>query len=133
MASIHKEVVINASAEHVWDVVRDVGAVHTRFVPELVTGVRLEPGARTVTFANGMAVRELLVDIDDERRRVAYAAQGGMFTHHNASMQVIAEGPNQCRLVWVTDLLPDETAGAVGDLIEQAAPIMKRTLESRPR
>jgi hypothetical protein len=56
-----------------------------------------------------------------------------MFTHHNASMQVIAEGPNQCRFVWVTDLLPDETAGPVGDLIEQAAPIMKRTLESRPR
>ena len=49
MASIHKEISIEASAEKVWAVVRDVGAVHRRFVPGLVTDVRLETGARVVT------------------------------------------------------------------------------------
>ena len=130
MASIHKEIAILASAEKVWAVVRDIGAVHKRFVPGLVTDVRLEAGTRVVTFANGMVVRELIVDIDEERRRLAYAAVGEMFTHHNASMQVIAEGRNHCRLLWITDLLPDEAAEAVSKIIDEGAVIMKRTLES---
>ena len=129
MASIHKEITIYANAEKVWAVVRDIGAVHKRFVPGLVTDVRLEAGARVVTFANGMVVRELIVDIDEERRRLAYAAVGDMFKHHNASMQVIAEGQDQCRLLWITDLLPDEAAKAVGSIIDEGAIIMKRTLE----
>ena len=129
MASIHKEISINASAEHVWEIVRDIGAVHKRLVPGLVTDVRQQADARVVTFASGMVVRELIVDIDDGRKRLAYAAVGGMFTHHNASMNVVANGQHACRLVWITDLLPDEAAPAVGSVIDEAAPIMKRTLE----
>src|SRR6185436_11840375 len=104
--------------------------VHSRFVPGLVTDVRLETGARVVTFANGMVVRELIVTIDDGRRRLAYAAVGDMFKHHNASMQVIEEGQDRCRLLWITDLLPDAAAQAVGGLIDEGAAIMKRTLEA---
>jgi hypothetical protein len=129
MASIRKEIVIDASAEKVWAVVRDVGAVHQRFVPGLVTDVRLEEGARVVTFANGMVVRELIVDLDDGLRRLAYAAEGGNFKHHHASMQVVPEGERRCRLVWITDLLPNEMVGAVRALIEEGATIMKHTLE----
>ena len=129
MASIHKEIAINASAEKVWAVIRDIGAVHKRLAPGLVTDVRLETEARVVTFANGMVVRELIVDIDDERRRLAYAAVGGMFKHHNASMQVLAERQDRCRLLWITDLLPDEAAEAVTKLVDEGAGVMKRTLE----
>ena len=129
MASIHKEIAIHANAEKVWAVVRDIGAVHKRFVPGLVIDVRLEAGARVVTFANGMVVRELIVDIDEERRRLAYAAVGDMFKHHNASMQVIAQGQDRCRLLWITDLLPDDAAKGVASIIDEGAIIMKRTLE----
>jgi len=130
MASIHREISIHANANHVWDVIRDIGEVHRRFVPGLVTDVRLETDARVVTFANGMVVRELIVDIDNERRRFAYAAVSEGFQHHNASMQVYPEGPDRCRFVWVTDVLPTETANAVTPIIDQALAIMKRTLES---
>jgi hypothetical protein len=130
MGSIHKEITIEATAEKVWAVVRDIGAVHKRFVPGLVTDVRLEPDARVVTFANGMVVRELIVDLDDVRRRFTYAAVGDMFKHHNASMQVVADGSGRCRLIWVTDLLPDEAIDAVRPIIDEGATIMKRTLES---
>jgi Polyketide cyclase / dehydrase and lipid transport len=131
MGSIYKEIAIHTSAEKAWAVVRDVGAVHRRFVPGLVTDTHLEPGAnaRIVTFANGMVVRELIVNIDDERRRFAYAAISDMFKHHNASMQVFDDGPGRCRLVWITDLLPDEAANAVGKIIDEGAAIMRRTLE----
>jgi hypothetical protein len=70
----------------------------------------------------------LLIDVDDAARRVAYAAVGGFSTHHNASMQVLAE-PEGSRLVRTTDLLPDEAAGRVGALIELGSVVMKRTLE----
>jgi hypothetical protein len=129
MASIRKEIEIRASAEKVWDVVRDIGAVHKRFVPGLVTDVRLDAGARIVTFANGMVVRELIVDVNDEQRRLAYAAVGEMFKHHHASMQVVAKGENRCCLVWITDLLPDTAAGTVEPIIDEGSAIMKRTLE----
>jgi hypothetical protein len=129
MASIHKEIALNVSAANVWAVVRDIAAVHKRFVPGLVADVRLEEDARIVTFSNGLVVRELIVDIDDKRRRFAYAAVGEMFKHHNASMQVFEDGPDRCHLLWITDLLPNEAVSAVSKIIDQGATIMKQTLE----
>jgi hypothetical protein len=54
MAAIRKEILTAARPERVWDALRDVGALHTRLVPGFVVDTRLEPGARIVTFANGM-------------------------------------------------------------------------------
>lgn len=129
MACIRGEITIEAAAEAVWAAVRDVGAVHRRLAPGFVTDVRLDGGARLVTFASGFVVRELIVDIDDQARRLAYAAVGGRATHHNASMQVLADGEGRSRLVWITDVLPNEVAGAIGAMVEQGAAVMKQTLE----
>ena len=74
MASIHKEVLIDAPANHIWDAIRDVGAIHTRLARGFVTDTRLEGDARDVTFANGAVVRERIVDLDDGARRIAYSA-----------------------------------------------------------
>src|SRR5439155_1483957 len=63
-------------------------------------------------------------------RRLAYAAVGGRSTHHNASFQVFAEGAERTRLVWIADLLPDEVAGPVGEMMEAGSRVMKRTLEA---
>jgi hypothetical protein len=43
-----------------------------------------------VTFANGVTAREVIVDLDDERRRLVWSATGGRLTHHNAAAQVFA-------------------------------------------
>ncbi len=129
MASIHKEILIEALPEKVWSAVRDVGAVHRRLAPGFVIDVRLERDSRIVTFANGAVVRELIVDIDDVARRFVYAAVGGRTTHHNASMQVFAEGEERSRLVWITDVLPNDVAGPIRALVEQGADVIKQTLE----
>src|SRR5262245_55652067 len=129
MASIRKEILLESSAGEVWAAVRDVGALHHRLVPGFVVDTRLEPGARIVTFGNGMVVRELIVDLDDEARRLAWSARGGRLTHHNASVQVFDEGLGKSRLVWIADLLPDELAPDIRAMIEQAATVMKPTLE----
>ena len=87
--------------------------VHLRLFPGFVVDSRLDGDARIVTFANGMVMRELIVDIDDGAWRIAYAAVGGKTTHHNASMQVVADGERGSRLLWTTDFLPDGLAATL--------------------
>jgi carbon monoxide dehydrogenase subunit G len=132
MASIRKEIVTKASTEEVWQALRDVGALHTRLVPGFVVDTRLEPGARIVTFANGMVVRELIVDIDDNHKRVVWSALGGQLTHHDGSAQVFASADGETRLVWIADLLPNEAAGPMGQMMEQGMAVMKATLDRLP-
>jgi hypothetical protein len=64
MASLRKEILTKAPAGEVWVAIRDIGALHTRLVPGFVVATRLEPGARVVTFANGMVVREPIVAME---------------------------------------------------------------------
>jgi carbon monoxide dehydrogenase subunit G len=131
MATIHKEIQIHARPEAVWDAIRDVGAVHERLAPGFVVDTRMEGDARVVTFGNGLVARELIVDVDDDARRLVWSVVGGRLTHHNASLQVFADGNGGSRVVWIADLLPNELAGYIGTLIEQASDTMKSTLERR--
>jgi hypothetical protein len=128
MASIVRELELAVSVEAAWSAVRDVGAVHTRLVPGLVRDVRLENGMRHVAFSNGLEIDELIVSVDETEHRVVYAVQNRA-RHHQASMQVIGEG-GRCRLVWITDLLPDDAAGRFAAMIDAALPIIKKTLET---
>ncbi len=130
MATIYKEIRLEADPGKVWDAVRDVGQVHQRLVPGILVDTRMVGNAREVRFANGLVVRELIVTLDDDARRLVYASVAGRATHHNASFQVFAEGEDRTRLVWITDLLPDELAVPIGKTVEQVAAVIKRTLES---
>jgi carbon monoxide dehydrogenase subunit G len=130
MASLCREVVIRARPESVWAALRDRGAIHQRLAPGFVTDVRLEEGARVVTFGTGMVARELIVDVDDEARRLAWAVVGSpRLTHHNASMQVFDDGDRGSRVVWIADLLPNEIGGTIAAMIEEGLGAMKKTLE----
>jgi carbon monoxide dehydrogenase subunit G len=130
MASIRKEILIDARPEKVWDAIRDVGALHERLVPGFVVDTRLEDGARVVTFGNGVVARELIVDLDDAARRLVWAVVGSpRLTHHNASVQVFADGDRRSRVVWIADVLPNEIAGYMAGLLDQGLEVMKKTLE----
>jgi len=131
MATIYREFIVSASATDVWAAIRDFGAVHTRLAVGFVTSVRLEGDIREVTFANGFVVKEQLVASDDGHMRMAYSAVGGRASHHNASFQVFADGDRRCRIVWITDLLPDEVAAPVGAMVDMGVAAMQRTLEGR--
>ena len=121
MASIRKDILIGAPAPDVWDAVRDFGALHTRLAPGFVLGTRLDGEARIVTFANGTVARELLVDCDDNRRRLAYAVVSERVKQHSASIQIIADGDRSCRMIWITDVLPHEIAPYISAQMDQGA------------
>jgi carbon monoxide dehydrogenase subunit G len=128
MASIHKDIAIAAPAQEVWDALRDFGALHTRLVPGFVCDTKLDGEARIVSFASGTIARELLVDCDDERRRLVYAVVSERVRQHSASVQVFAEGETSCRLVWIVDVLPHEIAPYISGQMDQAALAMQKAL-----
>ena len=133
MAAIRREIEIERSCAEVWDAVRDVGAIHERLVPGFVVTCELQGDWRVVTFANGMTARELIVSVDDEICRHSWSARGEPLLHHNASVQVLSTGSGRCRVVWIADLMPNEIAGSVDEMIQQGLQAMKQTLEARAR
>jgi carbon monoxide dehydrogenase subunit G len=128
MASIHKDIPIDAPPAEVWQAVADFGALHRRLVPGFVLDAHLDGEARIVTFANGMVARELLVDCDEARRRLVYAAVSERVKHYNASVQVQADGETRSRLIWIVDLLPNDIAPYVDAQMNQAALAMQKAL-----
>jgi len=129
MATIRKEILVRASPESVWSAVRDVGEVHRRLCPGVLVDCRMDGDARVVTFANGLVVRELIVDVDDDARRFSWAAVGGRLTHHNASMQVFPDPAGGTRLVWIADVLPHELEADIRALMDLGSAALKKTLE----
>ena len=130
MATIYKEIVIGRNKDFVWDAIRDVGAIHKRLVPGFVVDCKLEGDSRMITFANGMVLREIIVDVNDETCRHSWSARGEPLTHHNASVQVFSDGHNKCRVVWIADFMPNEVADTMDEMIQKGLNTMKQTLES---
>ena len=131
MASVIIEATLKASVGKAWAMLRDVAAADRAF-PGVLVSSRLEGDVRTVTFGNGTVVRERIVDVDEARRRIAYAVIEGRFSHHSASMQIIAEGPDRSRFVWVSDFLPDDAGPIVRALAEQGAEAFRHAVEAAP-
>jgi hypothetical protein len=130
MASLRQEIVIDADPATVWDAVRDVHAAHERLTPGVLVDARADGDhARRVTFAAGFSARELIVDVDDGARRLAYAVVDSPMAaeHHHATMQVVPDGDGS-RLVWICDVLPDTLAAHIGPLMEAGGAAMRATL-----
>src|SRR5205823_7711841 len=73
MASIRKNIVIEAPAAKVWDALRDFHAVDTRLATGFVMKSVPDGDTRVLTFSNGSVLREDLVSIDDSAQRLVYA------------------------------------------------------------
>ncbi|UXA18172.1 SRPBCC family protein [Mycobacterium sp. SMC-4] len=131
MASIHKEFVVNATPDQVWDVLADFGAVHERLAPEFVTATRLDADTRVVTFADGTIVAERLIDLDPVHKRVAYSVVGGdlHLAHHHASMQAVPAANGSTLFVWHIDVLPEAAVAPMATVVEQGSMVMQRALQ----
>jgi Polyketide cyclase / dehydrase and lipid transport len=129
MATIYQEISLQRRANDVWAAVRDVGSVHARLARNFVTDCKLDGDVRIVTFANGFVAKERIVTIDDTMRRLAYSVIEGKPTHHNGSFQVLEDGADRCRLIWIADLLPNDVAGAIGEMMKLGSAAIKATLD----
>jgi len=130
MASIRRQVAVDVDSTKLWNALRNVGDAHRLFGPVLAES-RLQGDTRTATFGNGMVVHERILDVDDERRRVAYAVMDSRgLAYHHASMEVLDSGPGRCEFVWITDFFPPEASSNLAPLIEQGMTALKSNAES---
>lgn len=130
MATIRREVHIQADPNKVWDAMRDVGALHTRLCPGFVVDTKMDGDTRMVTFANGKTARELIVSVDESARRVAWAIVDEPFEHYNGAAQVSALPDGSCRFTWISDVLPHQLEPLVAAMIEAGIADIKKTQES---
>jgi uncharacterized protein YndB with AHSA1/START domain len=130
MATVIKDLFIAASPETVWDALRDFHAVHERVAPGFLTAATRDGNDRILTFFNGFVARERLVGRDDAARRIAYTIVEGRFTYHHASAQVFPHDGG-CRVVWITDMLPDTLADSSSMMMEEGSQAMIRTLQDQ--
>jgi uncharacterized protein YndB with AHSA1/START domain len=134
VATVRVEAIVEAPADQVWDAVADVGAVHRRLLPGRVADARVDGDERVLTMPDGSEIQELIVSVDHEDRRLAYAVVRGQkmpLTYHHAAFQVFRDG-TRARLVWTTDVLPHAMAPHVRARTERGLAEIKRTLEAAP-
>ncbi|GAA3287985.1 SRPBCC family protein [Dactylosporangium vinaceum] len=134
MASVTVETIVAAGPDAVWAAIADVGNVHRRLLPGRVSAVRIEGDERILTMPDGTEVRELIVAVDHEQRRMSYSVQGPgrlELRHHHAAFQVFATDDGaRSRLVWITDVLPHDRAPAVAARVSRGIEEMRAVLES---
>lgn len=124
MATIRRELRIEAPAERVWPFVGDPGRIHEWF-PGIID-CRVEHDGDTtirhVTLATGLTLAEEVVTVDPLLRRFQYRITGGLFREHLGTVDVIDLGDGTCLGVYSTDARPDVMAlvigGATADALE---------------
>ncbi len=129
MATIRSELKTRAPASEVWSAIRDIGALHTRLAPGFVVDTKLEPGARVETFINGVTLREPIVTLDDDARRLVWTAEGGRARHYNVALQVSSLPDGATSVVWTADFLPDDIRAYLSQAIEAGMAAMQRALD----
>jgi hypothetical protein len=131
LASIRKQITIDVHPSDAWDALRDFGALHERLASGFVTDTRLVGTDRLVMFFTGTIVRERLVDLDDDARRLCWSIVDGPYSHHNGVAQVRADAGGGTLFVWTSDVLPDETAPETARMMDAGLAAIKRTLEAQ--
>lgn len=131
MASIRTEFELAVDADRVWRVIGDWADGPVGMARGYVVSSQAEADVRVVTFAKGTVARERLIARDEAARRIVYSLIGDSVhpEHDNTAMQIVPEGAGRSRFVWSRDVLPDDLAGPLHAVMEEASRVIKRTLE----
>lgn len=127
MATITKTLEIPAPIEAVWTRVADLEGVSRLF--SMLADAKVEGETRTCSTVDGNQLKERILSVDPEQKRLAYAVTESPFgfEFHAASWQLEKNGKGT-RLVWHTDVKPDAAAGPLGDVIDGEVPNIVRGL-----
>lgn len=127
MASVLKQIDVDANVDMAWLKVADAGSVD-KLISQIKT-CRLEGDMRYCAMADGAQIVEQIVTIDNDNRRMAYRISGGdiPFEFHAGSMQVVQRGTG-ARLLWAFDFKPDALEGPIAQMLEAAAESIRLAL-----
>ena len=83
-----------------------------------------------MTFVNGTVLREPIVTLDDEARRLVWTHDGGRARHYNGALQVAELRDGTTSVVWTADFLPDDISDFMSQAIKAGMAAMQRTLDA---
>ncbi|WP_052092404.1 SRPBCC family protein [Paenibacillus sp. FSL H7-0357] len=117
-----------------------VTAVHTarkagQTFPGFTANTLIDGNERTLILADGSSVKEWIVSIDEEERRLVFAVKEGRMPllHHNASFQILPDSQGGSQFVWITDFLPAELTEAIQTQVVRVSAVIKQTLETESK
>ncbi len=127
MATIRKRIEVAAGPEKVWEKLSKVGEISKLigFVSDSV----LTGDTRVCSLAQGGSLKEKIVTVDAEARRVVYTITESPLNmaFHAASMEIEAAGDGTA-MTWTVDLLPAEAAEQMEPMLAAAMEDMKSSL-----
>ena len=128
MATIYKETPIDVSVDKLWEALSDVG--HVDRLLSYLEDVDMDGAYRSCSMEGGGRLREFIISVDSERRRVAYSVveEPFGFEHHSASWRAVDDG-GQTVFVWETDVMPDTVVEALEPLIDQSIDDIRTAVE----
>jgi hypothetical protein len=126
--SVRREVTIAVDAAAAWAVVGRPEVLHLWF-PDIVD-CRVDGDRRTVTLASGLAMVERILTLDPIQRRFQYRVEGGMFTEHLATVDVIGLTDRRCLATYASDADPAPLAVVLGGATGRALAELRRQLEA---
>lgn len=136
MATVRREVRIDAPPDAAWRLVTDPAAIARWFpgVVDVALGEDADGPVRTVEFATGLRAVERIVTNDPTLRRFQYRIVGMGFRSHLGTVDVIDLGDDTSLVVHGTDASPDVMAliigGAAGAGLETLRTIAEATVRS---
>jgi len=118
MATLFLTSQLPVSVDHAWHRVAAVDQVHD--ILPLVTSCTVDGDQRACLLANGAQLKEEIISIDNDLKRIAYTVIDSPFglEYHAASMQIVADGQG-ARIIWITDFKPDQLKDALTPMLEQ--------------
>ncbi|MHB8438739.1 MAG: SRPBCC family protein [Acidimicrobiales bacterium] len=125
MAQARAEIDLDNAPDAVWAVVGDFGGLD-KWMPG-VESCRLDGDDRVLAMM-GMEITERLERRDDDERVLVYRIVGGVpVDNHKATISVHGSGAGS-HVTWDVDAEPDEMAGLMQGMYQQALDTLKKHL-----
>jgi carbon monoxide dehydrogenase subunit G len=122
MATGTAELTMSATPDAVWAVVRDYHGL-AAWMPGIETS-RAEGDDRVLGMM-GMEIRERLVDLDEDARSIRYSIVDGAPVEQHQATITVHDGGDGSRVTWEVEASPDEMAGLMQGVYQQALEALK--------
>jgi len=119
MPTLHREFTVDADLDTTWARLADLQGINTLLT--FLGEVTCDGNTRSCVLTGLGRLDELILSVDSDRRRVAYAIQSSplRMQHHSASMAVDTTAHGTTRFTWITDFAPAEVTPHVESLVDQ--------------
>jgi Polyketide cyclase / dehydrase and lipid transport len=128
MATLRREIRINASADVVWKVVGRPEILYLWF-PGIISST-VDGNTRVITTGTGIPMPEEIITNDSLQHRFQYRITSPLFRSHLATVDVLDVGDGTCMVVYSTEADPAVMALVIGGATTGALEELKRQFDA---